>query len=96
MYFKKTLKNGNLHSNGFQSFYNLQGYKTIDVKNFTGMHAVEILIFLAKYSTFFGKKINLEDCRYLINDENALFIGALIGKIMEIIFSCGNEVKKII
>lgn len=56
-------------------------------------YAVSVLISLATHSTFFGKQVNFEDCTYLMNNEDTLFVGALILKIMKIILVCESEVK---
>lgn len=80
----------------FKIFYRLLCLdleKGLDSLYFFSHYAIKLLIALASLTSFFERPVSKEECKFLMLNENALFIGCFMLTIMTNISRYGYSVK---
>lgn len=77
-------ENGIFESNNFRSLYSLSNDIPSKELKSHAMYAAIVLICLAKYTSFFGKKIEFLDVEELVENPDTIFTGSLLLKLCKI------------
>lgn len=88
------MTNGKFRNNTYKSIYSLSSPNVFDKLDELIMGSTLTLIALAKQSNIFGENFRFSEAKDLINNDDVIFIGALLLKFASISSVNSTEVSK--